>query len=628
MGTRRERGDGLRTPGRGERSRRLRPRSDRRRRYGLYLCVRRRSSARRAPGAAVPRPGEAPDDGSAGAGESGGVLRRNGGDGHARAASARARRGGVREGAFGGLISTGIWAGLFFSLVCGLLVWRHRFYVNADGVSYLDLSDCIVEGRLADVVTTHWSPAYPVLVGLFRLLAPSRAAERSVIRLLTFGSFVLAWLSFERLFSVWLAGRHDRAVRARPIYVLSCCLALWASTDLLEPAYLTPDPLLSSVLLVSGTEALTLQSHWSAWRLARVGTLLGFGYLLKMVVFPIAILTVAIVSVCGFRRRETWAGLAVALPFLVLSLPWICAVSRKAQRPTFGEAGRHAWLLFVRASRPQPTGDRPRITAVQLPDRGGQVRLLDYANEPGTYPRWFDPGAWYGRIPLELSPSRVFKNACRQLVDVARICTPGLGPIALGISAAAWLALRRDPLRGSRVILMLPLAFGVGLLVLVHVEGRLLAPLFAPLVICPLLWWAEQPAADSVVRTLGLVGALSCGLLLTIRAEEAIRAFPSGDSVGSTARDLGRAGGERATVATLEDGYDAYWVRLAGGRITAEIEETPVSFAAETASDRRVVLEHVARLGAVGVIGPFDRCSSGSGLVLGDHGAMFWATPK
>jgi hypothetical protein len=40
-----------------------------------------------------------------------------------------------------------------------------RFYVNPDGVSYINLSDAYFRGDWSAGVNSYWSPLYPFLIG-------------------------------------------------------------------------------------------------------------------------------------------------------------------------------------------------------------------------------------------------------------------------------------------------------------------------------------------------------------------------------------------------------------------------------------------------------------------------------
>src|SRR5688572_9297221 len=94
-----------------------------------------------------------------------------------------------------------------FAWVALLLVgavqgWVFRHVVSPDGVAYLDLSDAIVSGRLRDLVSGYWSPIYPVIVGVLRLLvSPTPLAtpywEFALLHVVSFLGYALSLAAFE-----------------------------------------------------------------------------------------------------------------------------------------------------------------------------------------------------------------------------------------------------------------------------------------------------------------------------------------------------------------------------------------------------------------------------------------------
>ena len=42
--------------------------------------------------------------------------------------------------------------------LAGAQAWAARFYATPDGVSYLDLSDAVLDGRWSELLNAYWSP--------------------------------------------------------------------------------------------------------------------------------------------------------------------------------------------------------------------------------------------------------------------------------------------------------------------------------------------------------------------------------------------------------------------------------------------------------------------------------------
>src|SRR4051812_2426592 len=82
-----------------------------------------------------------------------------------------------------------IWVVLI--VLAALQAWSARFAITPDGVSYVDLSDAVVSGHLGDLVNAYWSPLYPALLGLLRLvIRPSPYWEFGAVHLLNLLLFV------------------------------------------------------------------------------------------------------------------------------------------------------------------------------------------------------------------------------------------------------------------------------------------------------------------------------------------------------------------------------------------------------------------------------------------------------
>ncbi len=54
--------------------------------------------------------------------------------------------------------------------------YAQRYVVGPDGVAYLDLSDAVVAGHWSGLVNLYWSPLYPLLIGLARIVTRASPA--------------------------------------------------------------------------------------------------------------------------------------------------------------------------------------------------------------------------------------------------------------------------------------------------------------------------------------------------------------------------------------------------------------------------------------------------------------------
>src|SRR6476661_8733588 len=94
--------------------------------------------------------------------------------------------------------STRAGAWIILLLLAGFQAWSARFYASPDGVSYLDLSDAVVTGNFRELFNAYWSPLYPVLISVLRVIVrPTPYWEFGVVHLLNWLLFVLSLAGFE-----------------------------------------------------------------------------------------------------------------------------------------------------------------------------------------------------------------------------------------------------------------------------------------------------------------------------------------------------------------------------------------------------------------------------------------------
>src|SRR5690349_12790593 len=89
-------------------------------------------------------------------------------------------------------------------LLAALRAWDARHDVSPDGISYLDLSDAVVQGRWGDLVSTYWAPLYPLLIGVARLALGwstlgTPANEFALVHAVNLALFIVSLAAFEWL---------------------------------------------------------------------------------------------------------------------------------------------------------------------------------------------------------------------------------------------------------------------------------------------------------------------------------------------------------------------------------------------------------------------------------------------
>jgi hypothetical protein len=210
-----------------------------------------------------------------------------------------------------------------------------RYQINPDGISYLAIAERYLTGDFGAALNAYWGPLFswlltPLLaLGIEPLLA---------CKLLTFAA------GMATLFGAWiLSERYTRslAIRVAVTAALIPMILAWAAS------LVTPDIL---VVCFLAYYAYFISDPAMARRSMLLAALFGaLAYLAKSYAFvfiPIHFAGVAAGRwICAqhiARRKEVLQRAALGLAaFLVLTFPWVSAISLKCGRATFGTAGAY-----------------------------------------------------------------------------------------------------------------------------------------------------------------------------------------------------------------------------------------------------------------------------------------------
>jgi hypothetical protein len=498
-------------------------------------------------------------------------------------------------------------------LLCALHAFSARHSVCPDGLNYLDVAAAYQRGDWANAVNSYWSPLYSwLLAGVLTAVRPSTYWEASVAHAVNFAVFLAALACFEWLLTELLHRRRhledeaaDRWQVVLPDWAFAgvlYALFIWVSRRLVTVSLVTPDMLVAA--LVYAAVALMLRQRrlgGSAGLSLVFGVVLGLGYLAKAVLFPLGLVFLATSALTAATWRRALAHVAVAgLAFVLVAGPFVTALSLQRGRATFGDSGRLNYLWYVNGAPPphrlagsgwQPRADRapallmerPRVTAFARP--GG-----------GSYPLSYDMAWWWeGCRPVVsvgaqarglIAPGRFYYS----LVAENLLAFSGAVAVLFGFAFFArregWRAWLRARLGGllAEAPLLLPAGAALGLYLLVgHAEARLVGPfvllLFAGLLLALRFRHPQQLAVRPLSAALltGLAALLAVNLLFDagtaaaeLRQGEGAKAH-SAWGVAEELRALGVRPGDG--VGCVGFSYDAYWARLAGVQIVAEVPE-------------------------------------------------------
>jgi len=276
--------------------------------------------------------------------------------------------------------------------------YAQRFSIGPDGMSYLDLSDAVVDGRWSTLVNLYWSPLYPLLVGVGRLVAGAGPRwEIVTMHAVNLVCFVAMFASFEYLLVAVTRLAHSirRSALGGPWGLVAAYVLFGIFALTMTPMELTtPDWLASAATFLTFGALLRLnQTGDKPRREALVlGAALGLGALAKSFLVPWAVVCFVVLAIATRRHGRSITVIAVGV-WAVFVLPWSAVLSIAAGRPTFGDAGRLTFAWYVNEQDPPSLhgvpGDarQPRTDSILH-----GVGVTGYA--PGTDPMWFDPSRW------------------------------------------------------------------------------------------------------------------------------------------------------------------------------------------------------------------------------------------
>jgi hypothetical protein len=269
-------------------------------------------------------------------------------------------------------------------------------------MSYLDLSDAVTRGDWRRLLDLYWSPGYPVLVGVARLLTGAGAgAEIAVVHAVNFLGFVAMLAGFEYLLRGVLAicvSRSPLSERWGEAIAYGLFAVLAFTMTPLELT--TPDLFSDAAILFAFGALLRLQrAAESGARTAIVlGVALGLGALMKSFLIPWAFVCWVILGIAWRKNGVRHIAIAI-VAWAVFVVPWSVALSIKAGRPTFGDAGRLTYGWFVNmVDAPSEGGVPPGARTLNT------ERILPGVGVPGDSPyadpMWADPS----RFNLDIIP--------------------------------------------------------------------------------------------------------------------------------------------------------------------------------------------------------------------------------
>lgn len=365
-------------------------------------------------------------------------------------------------------------------VVLGLAAYQayaSRYAVSPDGIAYLDLSDAVVHGRWSGLTSLYWSPLYPIVIGLARLVFGGGAEhEVPIVHFVNVVALAATFGAFEYfLTSVLTLARRVRGSAlggrwARPVgYALFICIAFT-----LTPLELTtPDLFAAAAVFAAFGALLRLRDPdgFDSRAALALGVALGFGGLAKSFLIPWGLVCIAVAFAAAWRSRLALM-VASVVPWLIIIAPWTIVLSSAAGRFTFGDAGRLTYAWYVNNQDAPSLGGVPPDARTPATDRilaGTGVT----GDAPGTDPMWFDPARWNASLAPHWQPH----DQLETLATLGRFYLENLAPLLFlsVLIAAAPIASWRSAWRETWPVLV-PVAAGLVGYALVLVTARYIMP--------------------------------------------------------------------------------------------------------------------------------------------------------
>jgi hypothetical protein len=375
--------------------------------------------------------------------------------------------------------------------------WSNRYFIDPDGISYLDVADKYLQADWNGAVNTYFSPLYSWLfAAALYVFRPSPHWEYPVVHLVNFLVYLVSFASFQFLLSQVISfaeeARNPESESLLPRWAwqaIGCVLFIWNSLFLITLSITTPDTCVAAMVFLLGGLLIRIRRRPAAWSsYLYFGLALGVAYLAKAVMFPLAFVFLAIAFCCsGSAWRILLPRVLMScLLFLLVAAPFILAIHHFRNRWTFSDTGRiaYGWLIDNTDPYTHWQGDPAGSGQPAHPTR----RVFDSPpvyefKEPFavTYPPWYDPSYWYAGAVNHISVSghvRAFGDGLLQYYAVFIN-----SPIGMSILVSFLiLAFYRRPAPWEWIArvglwnVLFPAIAAFALYSLIHVEKRYIGP--------------------------------------------------------------------------------------------------------------------------------------------------------
>ncbi len=373
--------------------------------------------------------------------------------------------------------------------------WAGRHEMNGDGIPYLDIGDAYLRGDLRAAINATWSPLYSSLVSFAMLVfKPNAYWEFALVHLVNFVIYLGALASFTFFLRQLLDYQeqqktkvaHERWISPPETawVVLGYSLFIYSSLFWMSPRHVEPDTCVAGFLYLGTALLLRVRmGKAGSWTFVALGSVLALGYLSKTIMFYVGILFLLIALLLPAGGRKLRGVALAAIVFVVLSSPFIVALSRAKGRITIGDAGKIVYSYYIDSAEPfNWHGEHDTGTPVHSTRRVfDSPPVYEFATPiGGTYPNWDDPSYWHEGIKPYLNVKRQLKMIG---INISVLWKQISNPFMLGTVAVFLLLFgaaekSRVALKGllDCWFLLFPALTIIAIYQLIHLEPRYIAP--------------------------------------------------------------------------------------------------------------------------------------------------------
>lgn len=225
-----------------------------------------------------------------------------------------------------------------------LQAWAYRFYIEPDGVNYLDIARAYTRRDWTNALNSYWSPLYSWLLASMQwIFHPSPYWESTSLHLLNFALSLFAPAGFEFFFtrslslskSLYPQAVEDEGLPEWAWWTLGYTVFLICTLRLITLGNDNPDIALAALIFLPPELLIDLaQSGRSTLHYFSLGLILGVGYLAKGLKLPLFFVYIVAAAFAGggFKKPDL-SVLATIADFFLISTPCALALSNPVDTP-------------------------------------------------------------------------------------------------------------------------------------------------------------------------------------------------------------------------------------------------------------------------------------------------------